>query len=236
MIVGQLKAHGMNTLGNWSSDELFGTTEIPYVTSLPEFPTTKQNIFRDFPDVFIEEYEETAKKNAQELAPRANDPWMIGYFLRNEPSWAFVDNLVLADETLYNPARTSCKEKLIARMEEKYQSIDALNKAWNNDFVSFSAQYRPQKEISKRSDAAKEDMRAFSRDMLRRYVEIPARACRAVDQNHMILGMRWAWISDPDLVEGWENFDVFSIICYAVDPTSAIQNIVDLGVDLPVMI
>ena len=123
MIVGQLKAHGMNTLGNWSSDELFGTTEIPYVTSLPEFPTTKQNIFRDFPDVFNEEYEETAKKNAQELAPRANDPWMIGYFLRNEPSWAFVDNLVLADETLYNPARTSCKEKLIARMEEKYQSI-----------------------------------------------------------------------------------------------------------------
>ena len=50
------------TLGNWSSDELFGTTEIPYVTSLPEFPTTKQNIFRDFPDVFNEEYEETAKK------------------------------------------------------------------------------------------------------------------------------------------------------------------------------
>lgn len=133
-------------------------------------------------------------------------------------------------------ARTSCKEKLIARMEEKYQSIDALNKAWNTDFVSFADLYRPQKEISKRSDAAKEDMRAFSRDMLRRYVEIPARACRAVDQNHMILGMRWAWISDPDLVEGWENFDVFSINCYAVDPTSAIQNIVDLGVDLPVMI
>ena len=65
------ESHGMNTLGNWSSDELFGTTEIPYVTSLPEFPTTKQNIFRDFPDVFNEEYEETAKKNAQELAPRA---------------------------------------------------------------------------------------------------------------------------------------------------------------------
>ena len=37
-------------------------------------------------------------------------------------------------------------------------------------------------------------------------------------------------------IEGWENFDVFSINCYAVDPTSAIQNIVDLGVDLPVMI
>ena len=45
MIVGQLKAHGMNTLGNWSSDELFGTTEIPYVTSLPEFPNNKAEHF-----------------------------------------------------------------------------------------------------------------------------------------------------------------------------------------------
>jgi hypothetical protein len=33
----------------------------------------------------------------------------------------------------------------------------------------------------------------------------------------MILGMRWAWISDPPAA-GWENFDVFSINCYAVDP------------------
>ena len=49
----------------------------------------------------------------------------------------------------------------------------------------------------------------------------------------MNLGMRWAWVSDPDVVTGWENFDVFSINCYVHDPTAAIQNIVDLGVDLP---
>ena len=48
--------------------------------------------------------------------------------------------------------------------------------------------------------------------------------------------MRWAWISDPDLATGWENFDVFSINCYAVDPTEAISHVVELGVDLPVMI
>ena len=72
--------------------------------------------------------------------------------------------------------------------------------------------------------------------MLRAYVEIPSKACREVDPNHMILGMRWAWISDPDLATGWENFDVFSINCYAVDPTEAISHVVELGVDLPVMI
>ena len=67
-------------------------------------------------------------------------------------------------------------------------------------------------------------------------MRIPADACRRIDPNHMILGMRWAWISDPLLVTGWDCFDVFSINCYAVDPTSALENVRLLGVDLPVMI
>lgn len=161
---------------------------------------------------------------------------MIGYFLRNEPMWAFVDNLVLADEVLYNPARTVCKEKLIDFLKNRYGSIESLNMAWRSSFDEFECLYQRQKAVSKWSAAAKEDMREFSRRMMRAYIEIPARACRQVDPNHMILGMRWAWISNPDLVAGWENFDVFSINCYAVDPTEKIQGIVDLGVDLPIMI
>lgn len=236
MMTGLLKSYGMNTLGNWSDPRLFDNAVIPYVTSLPEFPATKQTIFRDFPDVFSEEYKEEADRCAAALKQRREDPMMIGYFLRNEPGWAFVDNLVLADEVLFNPLKTVCKERLIAFLQDKYQTIEALNEKWGCSLLGFDDFYEPKKDVSGWSKPAKEDMKEFSRRMLRAYVEIPAAACRRVDPNHMILGMRWAWISDPDLVTGWENFDVFSINCYAVDPTSAIQNIVDLGVDLPVMI
>ncbi len=236
MTAGQLKSAGMNTLGNWSDEKLFGTTQIPYVTSLHRFPGTQDMIFRDFPDVFSEEYEKNAEICAQALAGRKDDPYMIGYFLRNEPMWAFVDNLILADEVLYNPKRTACKEALIAFLREKYGTIDALNEAYGRTLAGFEAFYEPLKKVSEWSGAALEDMKEFSRRMLRAYVGIVSKACRKVDPNHMILGMRWAWISDPDLVTGWENFDVFSINCYAQDPTAAIQNTVDLGVDLPVMI
>ncbi len=235
-ITGQLRRYGMNTLGNWTDGRLLGTTGMPYVTSLPQFPTTAENIFRDFPDVFSAEYQEEADKCAQALESKKDDPLMIGYFLRNEPMWAFVDNLVLADEVLYNPARTSCKEKLIEFLQGKYKDIEKLNQAYERSLNSFEDFYQVKEKVSTWSDAAKEDMKEFSRRMLRAYVEIPCKACRKVDSNHMILGMRWAWISDPDLVTGWENFDVFSINCYAVDPTANIQNAVDLGVDLPVMI
>lgn len=236
MMCGQLKKYGMNTLGNWSDKALLKDADIPYVTSLPEFPSTARSIFRDFPDVFSDEYVQQAKRCAQALEETKYDSLMIGYFLRNEPAWAFVDHLVLADEVLYNPERTACKEKLIAFLKERYQSIDRLNDLWNCSLEGFESLYRPQKQVSKWSPTSLRDMKEFSRRMLRAYIEIPVRECRRVDPNHMILGMRWAWVSDPDLVTGWENFDVFSINCYAQDPTGAIQNIVDLGVDLPILI
>ena len=236
MIVGQLKRYGMNTLGNWSDERLFGVTDIPYVTSLAEFPDTEKKIFRDFPDVLSPEYARNAEKCAQALEKRREDPWMIGYFLRNEPSWAFVDNLVLADEVLRNPENTVCRQELTTFLRERYGSIDELNAKWGTSLESFARFDEPQEKVSAWSQASCRDMKEFSRRLLRAYVEIPAKACRRVDPNHMILGMRWAWISNPNLVSGWENFDVFSINCYAQDPTSNIENIVKLGVDLPVMI
>lgn len=234
MITGQLKRMGLNTLGNWSDSRLFG--RMPYVTSLPEFPSTKQTIFRDFPDVLSPEYRENAAACARALESRRDDPWMIGYFLRNEPAWAFVDGLLIAEEVLRNPEPTFCRKELIAFLREKYQTPEGLNHAWHTRFDDFSELERPLENAASFSERAREDLRAFSAILTKAYVSVPVEACRAVDGNHMILGMRWAWISDPLLAAGWENFDVFSINCYAVDPTAALENVRKLGVDLPVMI
>ena len=234
MIIGQLKRIGINTLGNWSDARLYG--KMPYVTSLPEFPGTTKQIFRDFPDVLSEEYQREAERCAEALRERREDPWMIGYFLRNEPAWAFVDHLLIADEVLRNPEPTACREGLIQFLREKYETAEALSAAWQTSFDSFDALRKPIEKASAFSGTAKADIRAFSAVLTERYMRIPAEACRRVDPNHMILGMRWAWISDPLLVSGWEAFDVFSINCYAVDPTPALEQVKKLGVDLPVMI
>jgi hypothetical protein len=46
-------------------------------------------LFRDFPDVFSEEYAANAITFASQLNDFNGDPYLIGYFLRNEPLWAF---------------------------------------------------------------------------------------------------------------------------------------------------
>ena len=234
MVPGQLKRMGMNTLGNWSDPALFG--RMPYVTSLPAFPDTEHKIFRDFPDVLSPEYEENARRCAEYLTARKNDPWMIGYFLRNEPSWAFVDDLLIADEVLRDPEDSACKRGLIAFLKNRYGSAEKLGSAWHLPLGSLEELVKPIPKASALSPEAAKDMRDFSAILTENYMRIPARACRTADPNHLILGMRWAWISDPLLVSGWDCFDVFSINCYAVDPTAALEQVRTLGVDLPVMI
>ena len=232
----QLKNIGCNTLGNWSDEALLRKGGMPYVTMLPRFPSTKALIFRDFPDVFSAEYALEADECAKYLTSLQNDKYMIGYFLRNEPAWAFVDGLIIADEVLYNSNPSCCKDRLIETLQAKYTTPEALSSAWNCSFKSFDDLRSSIINASKLSQQAEDDLRMFSREMLRAYVEIPSKACRAADPNHMILGMRWAWISDPDIITGWENFDVFSINCYAVDPTLQMDNVATLGVDLPIVI
>ena len=251
-----LKHGGLNTIGNWSDKNLFACAKMPYVTQLPQFPTTTQLIFRDFPDVLSDEYAANAAQCAEVLRETADDPYMIGYFLRNEPAWAFVDDLLIADEVLRAEADTCCKAALIRWLTKKYQTIDKLNAAWAqhgaDQFPDFAALGKLHARLTREADAsqaeqivrrvsafspeAHEDMRAFSRILLDAYVSVPTKACRAVDANHMVLGMRWAWVSNADLITGWENFDVFSINCYASDPLPSIDRVVNFGVDLPIMV
>ena len=235
-----LKNSGINTVGNWSDYTISDRAGMPYVDWLREFPTTKTLIFRDFPDVFNPEYRESAVQCAQYLKGRADDPNLIGYFLRNEPLWAFAENVNLADEVLCCGKETYCKEKLIGFLWEKYNTVEAFNKAWALDLKDFAELNHcfdgGARKPSGLTPASKEDMRAFFRILLQEYTAVPSQECRKVDPNHMNLGMRWAWISDPDIVAGWENFDVFSINCYHADAVPMMDYSVKAGVDLPMMI
>lgn len=212
-----------NTVGNWSDAEFIRWARLPYVWPLADFPTTQTVIFRDFPDVFSPEYEENAERFAQQLAPLKDDPCMIGFFLRNEPEWAFVQGLIIADKVLENPADTCCKREMIAFLQKKYGTADALNAAWGTAYSGFDDLKRPQPPVSMFGETAREDARAFSAVMIRRYAAVPSRACRGVDANHLNLGMRYAMLLDPLLLEGHENFDVFSLNGYDADIRPSVQ-------------
>jgi hypothetical protein len=230
----------INTIANWSSLEFIRFAKMPYVLPLDvhseqDFPTTEQKIFRDFPDVFSKEYREQAESYAKALVSFKHDPYMIGYFMRNEPNWGFVHGLNIAEEMLANPAETVSKETFVRRMKEKYTEIDAFNSAWKLELPSFEDLHRPIYHACKLSQQAEEDLKEFSAEMIKLYVDIPAKACKKVDPNHLNLGMRYAYIADPVMLSGYENFDVFSINSYQMNPYEQVANVGEM-LDMPVML
>lgn len=231
---------GMNTIGNWSSTEFIKKVQMPYVLPLDSvgvelFPFTCQKLFRDFPDVFAEEYSQRAQKYAENLLPFRDDPYMIGYFMRNEPAWGFVYNLNIAEEMLANSYFSASKKRFIRMMEEKYQNISDFNQAWKTKFKTFLELEQPLWQACRLSEQAEKDLKDFSKILIERYISVPAKACKNVDPYHLNLGMRYAYVADSSMLSGARHFDVFSINSYQLSPVEKIEEIA-IFIDKPVMI
>ncbi|MGM9550929.1 MAG: hypothetical protein ACI3XA_01600 [Clostridia bacterium] len=225
---------GENTVACWSDMNFIKNSRLPYVHILHGFPHTSKNIFRDFPDVFSEEYKIESEKWAKQLEDLKNDKNMIGYFMSNEPNWAFADNINIAQVTLESEENFKSKDFIINALKAKYEFITSLNTAWNTDFASFSSLYDPLDEAVL-NDTAKDDLYEITSEMIREFIKVPALALREVDSNHLNLGMRYAWVANKRVTAGCEYFDVFSFNCYRHDPYDSIQNIVNLT-NMPVII
>ncbi|MBE0653017.1 MAG: beta-galactosidase, partial [Bacteroidales bacterium] len=211
--INKLVSANFNTVGNWSLERFSTKSGLPYVIPLNNFPSTKIFLYRDFPDVFSPEYREKAKVFASQLESYKNDPNLIGYFLRNEPQWAFGNNN-LAFEMLASESPSYTRTALILWLKGKYQVVDSLSKSWDLELTEFE-DIRSLKLKEYPSDNCRSDLWEFSKLMVSEYVDVISEETRKVDPNHLNLGMRYAYISSDLLYTAGEAFDVFSINGYS---------------------
>jgi hypothetical protein len=93
-----------------------------------------------YTDVFSEEFRIAVEKKAQRLcAPKAEDPYLIGYFTDNELRWAadWESPNSLFDDFSAMPAESAGKMALVDMLKEMYSDIDKLNAAWKTDLSGF---------------------------------------------------------------------------------------------------
>ncbi len=80
----RMEAWGLNTVGNWSSNGLWDTKKKAYTVQLGRWETPVN--YLGLPDVFSEEFVRNADESARrQCEARKDDPWLLGYFLANEP-------------------------------------------------------------------------------------------------------------------------------------------------------
>lgn len=209
---GQIREFRLNTIANWSDIDYARKSQIPYVLPLNGFPSTDVKLFRDFPDVFAAEYLENAKQFAGQLEDFKSDPYLIGYFLRNEPHWAFGAHDI-AFEMFATPQLSESKHTFARWLSTQYLNINDFNQNWNLHLESFE-KLASQVFEEYPSEKAKEDFWRFSEILVKKYVDVPCDEVEKVDPDHLNLGMRYAWISSDLLYKAGDRFDVFSINGY----------------------
>ncbi len=113
MTIRRMEAWGLNTVANWSDPLLWDARRKPYAIPLARWSTPVQ--YLGLPDVYSEEFEKRADELAREqCAPRKDDPWLLGYFLANEPPFPQKE-LQTVDMILAGPAsatRAALQERL----------------------------------------------------------------------------------------------------------------------------
>ncbi|MBQ8642143.1 MAG: beta-galactosidase [Clostridia bacterium] len=225
----RMRKWGFNTVACWSDIPFARKYNIPYTYIMHGYPGTENYIFRDFPDVLDPAFAEDADRWAEQIREYADSSALLGYFLGNEPNWAFVNNLNVAAMTLDNPVSTYCRRGLLAWLKEQYADIGALNAEWGTSFAGFAELETGRIPTHTISPAGLAVMDRYSEVLIREYIRIPSAAVRKYDANHLNMGIRYAWLSSKTLAAGSEFTDIFSFNCYNMDPTDSIRNFTALS-------
>jgi hypothetical protein len=86
LTVRRMDSWGINTIGNWSDATLGGSHRKAYVATLRGWGI--ETGLMGMPDVYASGYmAKVDSAAAQQCAPRKDDPYLLGYFLGNEPPW-----------------------------------------------------------------------------------------------------------------------------------------------------
>ncbi|HRR34379.1 MAG TPA: hypothetical protein P5026_09790 [Kiritimatiellia bacterium] len=148
-----------------------------------------------FPNVFHPDFEAYCRYVAHtRCQPHRDDPWLFGYFIDNELAWwgRGAKDTGLFDAVMKKGPEHSAKRALIALMSARFGgNIADFNAAFGVQMKSFD-DLLGLDCLPHATDEAREAKLAFLVHVAERYFSVTARAIRAADPNHLVLGARFA--------------------------------------------
>ncbi|MCU0455709.1 MAG: hypothetical protein MUE74_05345 [Bacteroidales bacterium] len=91
LTIRRMEDWGINTIANWSDTNLGDSQRKAYVATIGGWGL--ETGLMGMPDVYASGYAEMVDQAAErQCAPKKNDPYLLGYFLGNEPPWPNREN------------------------------------------------------------------------------------------------------------------------------------------------
>jgi len=148
-----------------------------------------------FPNVFHPDFEAYCRYVARtRCLPNRDDPWLFGYFIDNELAWwgRGAPDTGLFDAVMKKSSEHTAKRALTALMSARFGGkIAAFNAAFGTQVKNFDELLGVER-LAHATDEARAAKLAFLVHTAERYFSVTARAIRAVDPNHLVLGARFA--------------------------------------------
>jgi hypothetical protein len=85
-IINRMTRWGLNTIANWSSGEVMALNRKAFILQLQNIGI--DNTLMGLTDVYDKDFAPRAEKSVSDfVTPQKDNPWLLGYFLGNEPAW-----------------------------------------------------------------------------------------------------------------------------------------------------
>jgi len=231
-IYSRLPSWGFNTIGGFSSWEVFNNGKVPYSATV--WPANRHarvaaggEAWRKMDDPYDPQF---AKDVAASVDPQAkrikDDSYCLGYFVGNEESWGYFRGGVRSQYSLIlgalkAPAADSpAKRAMLGRLKAQYGDVARLNAAWGTHFADWAALDAPVILKEPFPQPLVADFSTLLRDYAEQYFRTVRDVIRKADPNHLYLGCRFAGYS-PEVLDAASKYaDVLSFNLYRtfIDP------------------
>ncbi len=221
--VDRMLSWGFTSFGNWTDPEMYDNGQIPYFAHgwiNGDFKTvsTGQDYWGPMPDPFDPAFADAAAATAQAVADEVDDsPYAIGVFMDNELSWGNTDSFAthygIVSNTLGRDAATTpAKAAFADALEQKYESIGALNDTWGTMIPSWTALRSGNVDLGSDDEAKREDYSALLTLYAEKYFATVDTELDRVMPDHLYAGSRFAsWGRTPEVVEAAAKYvDIMS--------------------------
>jgi hypothetical protein len=213
--VERLHRWGLNTIGNWSEASMLAQRTLPHTREIssrrPDAPMASARL----PDVFAVEWRNLFEKAVKtEVAPHAEDPLCVGWFVDNELPWHH-------PQLLDAPAESALKREWVAMLQGRYQSLADFNRFWGRNYSEWSEAARIRQADVPPEGAMRDDEQALVRHYAEGYFSTVCEILRRHAPHHLYLGCRFVRNAPArQIVAAAGRYcDVVTVNCYAWEPT-----------------
>ncbi len=183
----RLESWGQNTLGAWTTSDLFLKSTMPYTPII--MPAAKriegsEGHWYKYTDCYDTSFVGNLTRKIQAIGKSTTDPYCIGYYIDNEITWG--DSTGVARWTIASPASQAAKVVMLSFLKKKYKSVAELNKKWGTEFASWDDFMNSTKKLEIRN----EDTKEFTLIAINDYFRIVKETLKKLAPDKLYLGPR----------------------------------------------